>query len=119
MNIYLHDTPDRSLFAKADRAASHGCIRLEHPDRLAQFVLGWPVDSVQHMMTAGRDDRSVRLASKLPVYIVYFTAYGRDGQLYFADDLYGRDDALERKMSGRVDRAPAGAPLRAGPAGGR
>jgi murein L,D-transpeptidase YcbB/YkuD len=115
-NIYLHDTPDRSLFAKADRAASHGCIRLEHPDQLAQFVLGWSTDSVRRQMTAGPDDRSVRLASKIPVYIVYFTAYGRGGQLYFADDLYGRDDALERHLSGATDRAPATA-LRPAPQG--
>lgn len=115
-NIYLHDTPDQSLFAKADRAASHGCIRLQRPDQLAQFVLGWPADSVQHMMAAGPDSRSVRLPSKIPVYIVYFTAYGRRGELYFADDLYGRDDALERRLSGATDRAPAAA-LRPAPSG--
>jgi murein L,D-transpeptidase YcbB/YkuD len=103
-NIYLHDTPDKSLFAKADRAASHGCIRLQHPDQLAQLVLGWSADSVRQMMTMGTDNHAVRLSTKIPVYIVYFTAYGRDGQLHFADDLYGRDDALEQRLAGAADR---------------
>ncbi len=101
-NIYLHDTPDKSLFVKADRAASHGCIRLQHPDQLAQLVLGWSADSVEHLMHRGPDDHAVRLPAKIPVYIVYFTAYGRDGQLHFADDLYGRDDALERRLASRL-----------------
>jgi murein L,D-transpeptidase YcbB/YkuD len=122
-NIYLHDTPDKSLFAKADRAASHGCIRLQHPDQLAQLVLGWSADSVQHSMHLGPDNRAVRLPAKIPVYIVYFTAYGRDGQLHFADDLYGRDDALEQRLAGAADRAAlAGrdaAPTSASPTPGR
>jgi len=102
-NIYLHDTPAKALFAKTDRAASHGCIRLEHPDQLAQFVLGWPADKVQTAMQSGANNTSVRIGEKLPVYIVYFTSYARDGQLYFGDDLYGRDDALEAKMQSPVD----------------
>jgi murein L,D-transpeptidase YcbB/YkuD len=122
-NVYLHDTPDKSLFAKADRAASHGCIRLQHPDQLAQLVLGWSADSVRHLMNRGPDNHAVRLPSKIPVYIVYFTAYGRDGQLYFADDLYGRDDALERWLAGATERgATAGgdtAPTSASPAPGQ
>ncbi|MGZ8414288.1 MAG: L,D-transpeptidase family protein [Gemmatirosa sp.] len=121
-NIYLHDTPDKSHFAKADRAASHGCIRLQHPDQLAQLVLGWSADSVQHLMNRGPDNHAVRLSAKIPVYIVYFTAYGRDGQLHFADDLYGRDDALERQIAEATERAaPAGrdpAPTSASPVAG-
>jgi murein L,D-transpeptidase YcbB/YkuD len=96
-NIYLHDTPAKSLFAQDDRAASHGCIRVEKPVELAQWVLGWDaarVDAAMH----GEDNHTVRLPQKIPVYIVYFTAYVRDGELVFADDLYGRDDALERRI---------------------
>ena len=97
-NIYLHDTPAKSLFALDDRAASHGCIRLEKPAELAQWVLGWDAARVEAAMN-GADNRAVRLPQKIPVYIVYFTAYLRDGELVFADDLYGRDDALERRIA--------------------
>jgi murein L,D-transpeptidase YcbB/YkuD len=97
-NIYLHDTNEKSLFAKNARAASHGCIRLEQPDRLAEYVLGWPTDSVKAAMETGADNRTVTLAKKLPVYIVYFTSYERDGQLHFADDVYRRDEGLKTRI---------------------
>jgi murein L,D-transpeptidase YcbB/YkuD len=97
-NIYLHDTPAKALFLQTDRAASHGCIRLEHPDQLAEFVLRWPNDRVQQAMH-GTDNRTHTLPTKIPVYIVYFTAYSRDGHLHFGDDLYGRDEALEEEMA--------------------
>ncbi len=98
-NIYLHDTPAKSLFALDNRAASHGCIRLEKPAELAQWVLGWDATKVQDAMNAGPDNHTVRLPQKIPVYIVYFTAYLRDNELVFADDLYGRDDALEKQLA--------------------
>ena len=98
-NIYLHDTPQGELFNKDVRAFSHGCIRLQHPDSLAQFVLGWPMDSVHHEMEQGRDDHRVNLKRKIPVYIVYFTTYLRDGELYFGNDLYGRDEKLVESIA--------------------
>lgn len=96
-NVYLHDTPSKALFAQADRAASHGCIRLEDPGKLAEFVLGWSGAAVQRAM-AGRDNQAVVLPAKIPVYIVYLTAYVRDGHLHFSDDVYDRDQKLEAKM---------------------
>ena len=93
-NIYLHDTPNHELFEKDVRAFSHGCIRLEKPAELAQWVLGWPADQVDQAMKSGPDDRSVKLPRKIPVYITYFTSYINNGQLYFGNDLYGRDDKL-------------------------
>ena len=98
-NIYLHDTPQGELFNKDVRAFSHGCIRLQHPDQLAQFVLGWPMDSVHREMEQGRDDHRVNLKRKIPVYIVYFTTYLRDGELYFGNDLYGRDEKLVQSIA--------------------
>jgi murein L,D-transpeptidase YcbB/YkuD len=97
-NIYLHDTPAKALFAQDDRAASHGCIRVEKPAELAQWVLGWDAARVQAAMNDGADNQTVKLPHKIPVYIVYFTAYLRDGELVFADDLYGRDEALEKQI---------------------
>jgi murein L,D-transpeptidase YcbB/YkuD len=93
-NIYLHDTPNHELFNKDVRAFSHGCIRLEKPDELAQWVLGWPADRVEQAMKDGPDNKSVKLPRKIPVYITYFTTYINNGQLYFGNDLYGRDDKL-------------------------
>ena len=92
-NIYLHDTPNQELFAKDVRAFSHGCIRVEKPAELAQWVLGWDAARVQAAMQ-GSDDNAVKVSPKIPVYITYGTAYIRDGQLYFGNDLYDRDDKL-------------------------
>jgi len=93
-NIYLHDTPNHELFNKDVRAFSHGCIRVEKPADLAQWVLGWDADKVQAAMQGPPDDKSVRVPKKIPVYITYGTAYIKDGQLYFGNDLYDRDDKL-------------------------
>jgi len=98
-DIYLHDTNEKTLFSKVARAASHGCIRLEQPAKLAEYVLGWQPDSVKYEMESGKNDHTVTLAKKLPVYIVYFTAYERDGQLHFADDVYRRDEGLKTRLS--------------------
>jgi murein L,D-transpeptidase YcbB/YkuD len=93
-NIYLHDTPNHELFNKDVRAFSHGCIRLEKPAELAQWVLGWDAGKVNEWMQNPPDNRSVKLPRKIPVYIAYFTAYINNDQLSFGNDLYGRDDKL-------------------------
>jgi L,D-transpeptidase YcbB len=93
-NIYLHDTPDDELFAKDVRAFSHGCIRLEKPAELAQWVLGWTADSVERAMNNEPNNKSVRLRSKIPVFIVYFTAFNGEDGLRFGNDLYSRDNEL-------------------------
>jgi len=92
--IYMHDTPEDQLFQKDVRAFSHGCIRLEHPEQMAQWVLGWTPERVKQAMETGPDDHRVNLKSKVPVYIVYFTTFMRDGRLHFGNDLYGRDASL-------------------------
>jgi murein L,D-transpeptidase YcbB/YkuD len=96
-NIYLHDTPNDRLFDKDVRAFSHGCIRVEKPVDLAQFALRWPPDKVEAAMN-GSDDHTVKLPSKIPVYILYFTTFVRDGQLHFGNDLYLRDEQLVTEM---------------------
>ena len=92
--IYMHDTPEDQLFQKDVRAFSHGCIRLEHPEQMAQWVLGWTPEQVKQAMENGPDDHRVDLKSKVPVYIFYFTTFMRDGRLHFGNDLYGRDAPL-------------------------
>ena len=110
-NIYLHDTPNDDLFDKDVRAFSHGCIRLEKPAELAQWVLGWDAARVHDAMENGPDDRTVNLPRKLPVYITYTTAYMRDGQLWFGNDLYRRDDQLAQSVA--AGAMPSGAAVRA------
>ena len=104
-NIYLHDTPNRELFNKDVRAFSHGCIRVEKPAELAQWVLGWDAARVDQSMK-GSDNNSVKVPSKIPVFITYGTTYIRDGQLYFGNDLYSRD----AKMVDEVFRGAVPAP---------
>jgi murein L,D-transpeptidase YcbB/YkuD len=96
-NIYLHDTPNHELFNKDVRAFSHGCIRVEKPSELAQWVLGWSADRVEAAMH-GANNHEVDLPHKVPVYIVYFTTFVDDGQLYFGNDLYDRDSKLVAEM---------------------
>jgi murein L,D-transpeptidase YcbB/YkuD len=110
-NIYLHDTPNDNLFDKDVRAFSHGCIRLEKPAELAQWVLGWDAERVRQAMESGPDDRTVTLPNKIPVYITYTTAYMRDGQLWFGNDLYHRDDQLAQAIA--AGAMPSGAAVRA------
>jgi murein L,D-transpeptidase YcbB/YkuD len=97
-NIYLHDTPNHELFNKDVRAFSHGCIRVEKPEELAEWVLGWPADKVQQEMQNPPDNKSVKVPQKIPVYITYFTTYMNNGQLYFGNDLYERDDKLVQSV---------------------
>jgi murein L,D-transpeptidase YcbB/YkuD len=97
-NIYLHDTPQGELFERDIRAFSHGCIRVERPEELAQWVLGWPADSVRARVNGEGRDQRVDIPQKIPVYIVYLTAFIQDGELHFGNDLYNRDDALLRAV---------------------
>jgi len=96
-NIYLHDTPNHELFSKDVRAFSHGCIRLEKPSDLAQWVLCWSPEKVDAAMH-GSNNHEVDLPHKIPVYIVYFTTYVDEGQLFFGNDLYDRDSKLVQEM---------------------
>jgi murein L,D-transpeptidase YcbB/YkuD len=106
-NIYLHDTPNHELFNKDVRAFSHGCIRVEKPAELAQWVLGWDAAKVQDAMDNGKDNTTVKLPKKIPVYITYGTAFVRDGQLFFGNDLYHRDDKLVKAAASAAMASPA------------
>jgi len=98
-NVYLHGTPAKSLFLKSRRDFSHGCIRVEKPEELAQWVLrgvpGWDMDCIREAEN-GPDTRRVNLDEPIPVLIVYGTAVVREGgEVFFFDDIYGYDAALE------------------------
>jgi L,D-transpeptidase YcbB len=88
------------------RTLSHGCVRLERPAELAEWVLGWDPSAVERALHDGPNDRAVRLPRKIPVYLVYATAYERDGALHFGSDIYDRDETLVAAVAGS-----AGLPL--------
>lgn len=101
-DIYLHDTPSRSLFSRARRDFSHGCVRLADPVALAQLVLRdrpeWTVEKIQEAV-AKATPTSVRLKTPVPVYLFYGTAVaqGAGGVQFFAD-LYGHDRTLDATL---------------------
>jgi len=105
MDIYLHSTSAQELFKRSRRDLSHGCIRVEHPAALAQFVLGrqkqWTADAIQDALQPG-PTRHVDLARALPVVIFYATAIvDGDGSARFAADIYGRDVQLQKTLAAR------------------
>jgi murein L,D-transpeptidase YcbB/YkuD len=104
-NVYLHDTPSRSLFARAERAFSHGCIRLERPIDLAEEVLGlqggWNRQRIDGVLASG-DRTVVPVETPLPVHIAYFTAWVDSGQPNFRGDIYKQDEKLIAALAGKT-----------------
>ncbi|MQP24394.1 L,D-transpeptidase family protein [Flavobacterium sp. LMO8] len=97
-NIYLHDTPSKSLFNKESRAFSHGCIRVGKPKDLAVAILkddkNWTEEKINKAMHTGKENSYV-LKNKIPVIIGYFTAWvNENNELIMYEDIYERDDKL-------------------------
>ncbi len=103
--IYLHDTPSRDLFARTQRAFSHGCIRVYKPLEFGETILrdvpGWNLQRIKDVVATGKTTR-VRLPQKKPVHIVYATAWrGEGGSVEFRQDIYGRDRKLYNALFGK------------------
>jgi L,D-transpeptidase YcbB len=101
-NIYMHDTPAKSLFEKSSRAFSHGCIRLGEPEKLADYLLKddpqWTAEKINKAMHAGVE-KYVTLKDPVPVYIGYMTAFvDNQGSVNFREDVYKRDAALQKTI---------------------
>jgi murein L,D-transpeptidase YcbB/YkuD len=107
--VYLHDTPSKSAFTRDNRFLSHGCIRLQAPDALAQQLLGaqgWSAETIEAAIQTGQT-RRVDLSARTPLYVTYFTAFVDDrGRLNFRDDAYGWDRLLASAL--RAAGVPAG-----------
>ncbi|WP_369013623.1 L,D-transpeptidase family protein [Flavobacterium anhuiense] len=102
-NIYLHDTPSKSLFERESRAFSHGCVRVAKPRELAIELLkvdpAWTPERIDKAMHAGKESWYT-LKKKVPVYIGYFTAWvDRQGNLNFYKDIYGRDESMIKLLT--------------------
>lgn len=100
-NIYLHHTPSPQLFERSRRDFSHGCIRVEAPVALAQFVLKnepqWTQSRIEAAMTAGKS-QTIRLAAPIPVVLAYATVVVLEDTVYFYDDIYGHDKTLAKAL---------------------
>ena len=109
-DVYLHDTPSRKLFERSMRGFSSGCIRIEKPLDLADYVLrdspGWSRDAVSAAIDTGQL-RTIGLARKIPVHLIYMTAgVDSEGRVLFWQDIYQRDPALDRALKEKPPRFP-------------
>jgi L,D-transpeptidase YcbB len=106
-NVYLHDTPARSLFSRAERAFSHGCIRLARPLELAVQVLqaggvdGWDSNRINAVVASAKTT-VVNLRDPLPVHITYLTAWVDGAVTNFRGDIYGHDAKLLAALDGKA-----------------
>jgi hypothetical protein len=118
-SVYLHDTPSVALFSRPRRDLSHGCVRVAHPQQLAEFVLkdqgGWDTDAIKKAMVG--KNRQVVLKKTIPVLFLYNTAFfDEHSNLTFYTDIYHRDaellDALTKHqdLSDQVLFAPKEVP---------
>ena len=102
-DVYMHDTPSRHLFNRQGRTFSHGCIRLEKPIDLAEYLLrndtGWKKAQIMKKINSGQR-LLIALRNPIPVHIVYFTVWSDEtGLVYFRDDLYEYDRYLGKAMN--------------------
>ena len=100
-DVYLHDTPSKSLFARDFRAYSHGCVRVQNPMEFAQALMANEPNISRASLEAmfGGSERWVNPERQIPVHIAYFTIrVGTDGTLQSFDDVYGHNAALIAAM---------------------
>jgi len=94
--VYLHDTPSKNFFQRSVRTYSHGCIRIEKPIELAEYLLQgtdkWTKEAILETV-ARQKEKKVVLSEAVPVYIQYWTAWvDAEGVVQFRNDIYGYDD---------------------------
>ena len=104
--VYQHDTPDKHLFSRSKRAYSHGCMRVQNPDKYAEVLLsltqpadGYTVDRIHRMYGSG--ERNIKLDQPVPVHLTYQTAFvDESGKLELREDVYGRDAQILALLKG-------------------
>jgi murein L,D-transpeptidase YcbB/YkuD len=106
-DVYLHDTPSKSLFSRSTRDFSHGCVRIEKPLELAEFALRdqpeWTKESIQLAMRAPKMQR-VMLKKSIPILFFYTTAFvEQNGEVAFYRDIYGHDTVLLEALKNTTD----------------
>ncbi|HEY8617086.1 L,D-transpeptidase family protein [Phenylobacterium sp.] len=111
--VYLHDTPAKAAFNQARRAVSHGCVRLEQAVPFARMLIsreqGWSAERFDQVLASG-ETTTVKLAKKVPVRLMYLTAFPENGRIAFRPDVYGWDAELLRVMDAQMAKQIAAAP---------
>ena len=98
-SVYLHDTPDKELFKQSERDFSSGCIRLEEPFKLAEYLLRkndkWDLEKINSILESN-EEKTIGLTQKLPIHIIYMTAWvDEKNMLQIRNDIYNRDARLK------------------------
>lgn len=100
--VYLHDTPNKELFAASKRLFSSGCVRVENPVDLATLVLQdsvrWSKVKILSAIKSGKT-KTVLLPKRIPVYLLYLTVTPEGDELFFRDDVYNRDERLLKALN--------------------
>jgi murein L,D-transpeptidase YcbB/YkuD len=109
--VYLHDTPQKSLFERESRTFSHGCVRVQNVFDLAELVLDdpqhWSKAKLLKAIETGKT-QTITLEHRVPVLVAYWTAgVSPDGRAFFYDDVYGRDPAELQALNGTFHFHPA------------
>ena len=112
-SVYLHDTNQRYLFSKKDRALSHGCVRVQKWDSLAYFILrndslagkkALPTDSLQKWLSL-KEKHVIPVRKRIPLFIRYFTCDVKEDKVVFYEDVYGDDKRLRDKyFANKIER---------------
>ncbi|HET9717320.1 MAG TPA: L,D-transpeptidase family protein [Pseudolabrys sp.] len=103
--VYQHDTPNKKLFERSNRALSHGCMRVQNPEQYAEILLS--LSQPEQGITAARirsyygdEERTIKLQNPIPVHVTYQTAFVEKGRLQLRPDIYGLDAAILKLMRG-------------------
>jgi murein L,D-transpeptidase YcbB/YkuD len=103
-SIYMHDTPNRNLFAESKRNFSHGCVRVENPLEFASVLLKLDLATIAEDIETG-ESKAIKIETPTKVHLTYFTAWpDQDGKLQYYSDAYGRDATLReaRKTTAKM-----------------
>jgi L,D-transpeptidase YcbB len=111
--IFIHDTPDKYMFKYKRRTLSHGCLRLRNPVEMAKLLLaeseGLDGDEVDQLIKSGPNRNAIKIARRIPVHIVYFTAWVDDaGRLKTFSDIYGHEKRIRLALAGKWDQINKG-----------
>jgi L,D-transpeptidase YcbB len=106
-DVYMHDTPSKSLFNQNVRAYSHGCMRVRDPLKFAEMLLAddptWNPGRIAQMANTGPQNNEVRLKRKIPIHVTYFTTWvDDDGKLKSFNDIYGHENRIQLGLEGKA-----------------
>jgi murein L,D-transpeptidase YcbB/YkuD len=112
-DVYMHDTPNKTLFEAASRPFSHGCMRVRNPEVLADVLLGedkgWDAAKIKALITTGPENNEVPIEHKITVHVTYFTAWvDGKGELQTARDVYGHEKRIALALAGKWDQIVRG-----------